>query len=151
SPAGVVEVQCHVLPHKDRLEADVHDFASGPDGWTAQQGFYVYRNERLLLAGSWLGLGQGRAWTKEEAHRLARVRVDIPNTADSAEGRETPRTGFAGDPPAEISAVLDVMYRNLVTRKGMSPQMARARLRNTEPFNNHLQLVDALPDLPQEA
>ena len=32
--------------------------AAGPDGWTAQQGFYVYRNERLLVAGSWLGLGQ---------------------------------------------------------------------------------------------
>lgn len=54
-----------------------------PDGWTAQQGFYVYRNQRLLVAGSWLGLGQGRSWTKEEAHRLARIRLDIPNTADS--------------------------------------------------------------------
>ncbi|EQD56779.1 hypothetical protein B1A_11391, partial [mine drainage metagenome] len=42
--------------------------AAGPGGWTVHQGFYVYRNQRLLLAGSWLGLGQGhRAWTKEEA------------------------------------------------------------------------------------
>jgi hypothetical protein len=43
----------------------------------------VYRNSRLLVAGSWLGLGQGRAWTKEEAHRLARIRLDIPNSADA--------------------------------------------------------------------
>ena len=57
--------------------------AAGPHGWTAQQGFYVYRNRRLLLAGSWLGLGQGRSWTKEEAHRLARIRLDIPNSADA--------------------------------------------------------------------
>jgi len=83
TPDGAVEAQGHVLPHKDRLRASVHDEAAGPDGWTAQQGFYIYRNERLLLAGSWLGLGQGRSWTKEEAHRLARIRLDIPNTADS--------------------------------------------------------------------
>lgn len=46
---------------------------AGPEGWTAQQGFYIYRNERLLVAGSWLGLGTGRSWTKDEAHRLARI------------------------------------------------------------------------------
>lgn len=82
SVGGVVEVQCHVLPHKDRLDAKDHATAAGPDGWTAHQGFYVYRNERLLVAGSWLGLGRGRSWTKEEAHRLARIRLDISNTAD---------------------------------------------------------------------
>jgi len=81
---GTVEVRCHVLPHKDRLDARTYEAAAGPNGFTAQQGFYVYRNERLLVAGSWLGLGQGRSWTKEEAHRLARIRLDIPNTADAA-------------------------------------------------------------------
>lgn len=66
-----VEVQCHVLPHRDRLEAREHDRLAGTEGWTAHQGFYVYRNQRLLVAGGWLGLGRGRAWTREEAHRLA--------------------------------------------------------------------------------
>lgn len=78
-----VEVQCHVLPHRDKLLPEEHDKAGGPEGWTAQQGFYVYRNERLLLAGGWLGLGQGRAWNREEAYRLARIRLDIPNSADA--------------------------------------------------------------------
>ena len=81
--AGMIEIQGHVLPHKDRLTESEHRSAGGPDGWTAQQGFYVYRNERLLLAGHWLGLGQQRSWTKEQAHQLARVRVDIPNSADA--------------------------------------------------------------------
>lgn len=80
--SGDVLVQCHVLPHRDRLERHEYEAAAGPDGWTAQQGFYVYRNERLLVSGSWLGLGQGRCWTKEEAQRLARIRIDIPNTCD---------------------------------------------------------------------
>jgi hypothetical protein len=84
SESGTVEVQSHVLPHRDHLTADEQETAAGPEGWTAQQGFHVYRNQRLLVAGSWLGLGQGRSWTKEEAHRLARIRLDIPNSADAA-------------------------------------------------------------------
>lgn len=80
---GKIVVQCHVLPHRDHLGRDEYERAAGPEGWAGQQGFYVYRNERLLLAGSWLGLGQGRSWTKEEAHRLARIRLDITNSADS--------------------------------------------------------------------
>lgn len=81
--ASGVTAECHVLPHKDRLSAMEFDSLAGPEGWTAQQGFYVYRNERLLVAGSWLGLGSGRSWTKDEAHRLARIRLDIPNSADA--------------------------------------------------------------------
>jgi hypothetical protein len=80
---GQIAIQCHVLPHKDRLTPDDFGRNAGPAGWSAQQGFYVYRNDRLLLAGGWLGLGQGRAWNREEAFRLARIRLDIPNTADS--------------------------------------------------------------------
>jgi hypothetical protein len=36
-----------------------------------------------LVAGGWLGLGGSRAWNREEPHRLARIRLDIPNTADA--------------------------------------------------------------------
>lgn len=251
--SGKVEIQCHVLPHKDKLDAETHERAAGPDGWTAQQGFYVYRNHRLLVAGSWLGLGKGRAWTKEEAYRLARIRVDIPNAADNewridirkstarppvavrakllrlaehtmekarkvfahrgrivthakaepivagwraehfnggiryridtdhpavravldeagdmalavrsmlrvieetipvqriwldtAEAKETPRTGFSGQPPAEVDSVLRVLYRNLVSRKGLSPEQAKDQLKRTDPFQAYPELVDTL-------
>lgn len=83
TPSGAVEAQCHVLPHKDRLSEDDFHKAGGPENWTSQQGFYVYRNHRLLLSGGWLGLGQGKTWNREESHRLARIRLDIPNTADA--------------------------------------------------------------------
>ena len=80
--SGTIEVQGFILPHKDHLGEDLHKLASGPAGWNAQQGFYVYRNKRLLVAGSWLGLGSPRKWTKEEHYKLARIRVDIPNSED---------------------------------------------------------------------
>ncbi|MBF0416402.1 MAG: ATP-binding protein [Magnetococcales bacterium] len=252
---GKIDVQGHVLPHKDRLSQNEHDVAAGPDGWTAQQGFYVYRNRRLLVAGSWLGLGLGRSWTKEEAHRLARIRLDLPNSTDedwkidirksiarppvqvrpeliriaedtrsrarrvfahrgktirigdkqpvvggwraepfqggmryridpahpavstvleeagpliphiktmlrileetlpvqriwldTTEGRETPRTGFAGNPPNEVKGILDIMFQNMVVRKGLSPAVAKDRLLHTDPFQNYPDLVAALPD-----
>jgi anti-sigma regulatory factor (Ser/Thr protein kinase) len=79
-----VTVQCHVLPHRDMLKPTEQEVAGGPGGWTQQEGFYVYRNRRLLLAGGWLGLGDGgKPWPRDEAHRLARIRLDIPNSADA--------------------------------------------------------------------
>jgi len=81
--SGLVLAQCHVLPHRDQLSADEFEKNAGSAGWTAQQGFYVYRNERLLVPGGWLGLGKPKAWNRDEVYRLARIRLDVPNSADA--------------------------------------------------------------------
>jgi hypothetical protein len=80
--ADPVRVRGFVLPHKDRVGDENHRAASGPAGWNAQQGFYLYRNERLIVAGSWLGLGGARPWTQEEHYKLCRIRLDVPNSMD---------------------------------------------------------------------
>lgn len=80
--ADPILVRGFVLPHRDRLTDREHSVASGPAGWNAQQGFYLYRGERLIVAGSWLGLGSGKPWTQEEHYKLARIRIDIPNSMD---------------------------------------------------------------------
>jgi hypothetical protein len=81
---SVVTITPWVLPHRDRFanEAD-YVAAGGPGGWAARQGFYVYRGKRLLVPGSWLGLGGSRAWTRDEASRLARIAVDLPTDLDN--------------------------------------------------------------------
>lgn len=74
----------YVLPHRDRFANDAeYEAAGGPGGWGARQGFYVYRGKRLLVAGSWLGLGGVRAWTREQSSRLARIRLDLPTDMDT--------------------------------------------------------------------
>jgi hypothetical protein len=55
-----VRVQGFVLPHRDRLTEDEGRRAAGPAGWNAQQGFYIYRNDRILVPGDWLRLGRLR-------------------------------------------------------------------------------------------
>jgi hypothetical protein len=76
---GRVKVKGYVLPHISKLSSVVHQQGAGPRGWNDQQGFYIYPNERLLVAGSWLGLG----YKKEEHYKLARIRLDITNQQDA--------------------------------------------------------------------
>jgi hypothetical protein len=92
------------MPHKDRLNKTEYDSAGGINGWNAQQGFYVYRNDRLLVAGSWLGLGSPRLWTKDEVHRLARICLNFQNIAD-AEWKIDIRKSIA-KPPLALRARL---------------------------------------------
>mgnify|MGYP001806152318 CR=1 FL=1 len=255
TPSGKVVALGFVLPHRDLIEEKDRQAAGGTHGWIAHQGFYVYRNERLLVAGSWLGLGPGRPWPKDEPHRLARIQLDISNSSDdewkidvrkstarpppaarvqlirlaedvrerarrvfahrgkasvvgssipvtqvwvtdrlakglryridethpvvaaaledaggnqaqiramlrtieetipvqriwldTAEGKETPQTGFVGQPDENLTSVLRVMFSNLVKRHGMSAELARERLLHTEPFQNYPGLVASVSD-----
>ena len=77
-PEGVT-LTGFVLPHKLNFsnETEYH-LAEGPNGWSGQQGFYVYRGKRLLLSGDWLGL-----FRKEECYKLARIAIDLPNSQDA--------------------------------------------------------------------
>lgn len=73
-----VRLKGFVLPHKSKLSEEEFRKAEGPGGWNEQQGFYIYRNERLLLAGEWLGM-----FRKEEHYKLARIMIDLPNNLDA--------------------------------------------------------------------
>lgn len=75
---GNVVVEGFVLPHKSKLSEEKHKLAEGAKGWNEQQGFYIYRNERMLLAGDWLGL-----FRKEEHYKLARIQIELPNSLDA--------------------------------------------------------------------
>jgi hypothetical protein len=75
----IIRVQPYILPHHSKINTASYSKAAGSNGWNAQQGFYVYRNERLLVAGDWLSLG----YQKDEHCKLARIQIDLPNSMDS--------------------------------------------------------------------
>lgn len=72
-----IHVQPYVLPHMSHLTHDEAECAGGREGLRSSQGFYVYRNRRLVIWGTWF-----RLVPKEEFFKLTRVQVDIPNTLD---------------------------------------------------------------------
>jgi hypothetical protein len=76
-PGGVVEVQPYKLPHHSRISTAEWEHLAGEDGYLRSQGFYVYRNRRLIIHGTWFRLARQTELTK-----LLRVRVDIPASLD---------------------------------------------------------------------
>ena len=75
---SLIRVQPFILPHISKMTAEEIKIAGGKEGLRKQQGFYIYRNKRLLVWGTWF-----RMMRKGELSKLARIRVDIPNTLDS--------------------------------------------------------------------
>jgi len=73
----VIQVKPYILPHFSKLSSDDLREVGPLEGMRNQQGFYVYRNRRLIVWGTWF-----RLLPQEELAKLARVRVDIPNTLD---------------------------------------------------------------------
>lgn len=75
---GTIEIRTVTLPHHKKMSKAEWDEIGGPEGHLKTQGLYVYRGDRLIIAGSWLGLAK-----QTEATKLCRVAVDIPNSMDS--------------------------------------------------------------------
>ncbi|MFY1700232.1 ATP-binding protein [Micromonospora sp. WMMA1923] len=77
----VVTVTPYVLPHPSRIVEGESRNAAGPSGWMRHQGFYVYRRDRLLTLGGWLGLSGLRP---NQPTQLARISVDVSTDDDQS-------------------------------------------------------------------
>ncbi len=71
------KVQAYTLPHHQKVNNFEWELYAGKEGYLANQGFYLYRNNRLIIKGTWFKL---RA--KKEETKLSRIAIDIDNTCD---------------------------------------------------------------------
>jgi len=71
-----VGIKPYILPYHKDLSKDDFEKIGGLENLD-KQGFYVYRNKRLMIYGTWFKIRP-----KSELSRNARIRVDIPNTLD---------------------------------------------------------------------
>lgn len=94
-----VIIKPFIIPHYSKLSIKEIQIAGGDDGIRNHQGFYIYRNRRLIIWGTWFRLAR-----KDELSKLARVRVDIPNSLDHLWTLDIKKS--AAHPP-------DVVRRNL--------------------------------------
>lgn len=75
-----IRLQAYILPNQVQFSSQRSwERAAGPSKWNRQQGFYIYRADRMIQSGGW-----NRLRTSDEHTKLARVAVDIPPTADAA-------------------------------------------------------------------
>jgi hypothetical protein len=102
-----VRVEAFVLPGAQRLSEDEYRTGAGPRGWLDQQGFYVYRRDRLIVAGDWLGL---RGLRQEERYSLARLAVDIPVDVDVEWGVDVRKSSVV--PPVALRRDLTRIARH---------------------------------------
>lgn len=72
-----IKVKPYILPHISNMTHDDIKKVGGKECLKSEQGFYVYRNKRLIIWGTWFRLER-----KDELSKLARVMVDIPNSLD---------------------------------------------------------------------
>lgn len=72
-----IKVKPFILPFATDLKESDKKLLGGIDNLRAKQGFYIYRNNRLIIHGTWFGMKPRNELTKN-----ARIRVDIPNSLD---------------------------------------------------------------------
>lgn len=71
--SGKVKLQPYILPPKDKFSTPAaFNRAAGPNKWNLQQGFYIYRANRLIQSGGWCNLRAADEHTK-----LARIALDF--------------------------------------------------------------------------
>ena len=73
-----ISIKPFTLPHHKKVSSDEWNRYAGPEGYVRNQGFYVYREKRLIIHGTWFNLARQAELTK-----LSRVRVDMPNGMDA--------------------------------------------------------------------
>lgn len=71
-----IHVTPFILPFQKDLSRDDIQLIGGVENLVTKQGFYIYRNYRLIIWGTWFGL------KRHELTKNARIRVDIPNCLD---------------------------------------------------------------------
>jgi hypothetical protein len=101
-----VIVRPYILPHISNLSANEIAALGGKEGLRKSQGFYIYRNKRLLVWGTWF-----RMMHQAELSKLARVQVDIPNKLDNLWTLDIKKS--IAIPPEEVRNNLDSIIERL--------------------------------------
>lgn len=90
-----VLVRPYILPHISRMTSDEIGLLGGKEGLRRHQGFYVYRNKRLLVWGTWF-----RMMRQGDMSKLARIQVDLSNALDDLWALDIKKSSAL--PPAEV-------------------------------------------------
>ncbi len=98
----LIYIKPFVLPYATDMSAKDRELVGGVEDLRVKQGFYIYRNRRLIIWGTWFNMRRRGELTKN-----ARIRVDIPNSLD------------------------DIWGINIMKQKAFIPKSIQRRMRKT--------------------
>lgn len=77
---GDIIIEPYILPPSKLFSStQAHTKAGGPKKWNQQQGFYIYRNDRMIQSGGWC-----RIRAADEHTKLARFALNFTSKIDGA-------------------------------------------------------------------
>ena len=74
---GKLLIKSHTLPHHSNLTQSEIDKIGGMEEIYKGQGLYIYRENRLIIAGGWMGLSR-----TYQLGKLARIEINMPSGLD---------------------------------------------------------------------
>lgn len=104
-----IVIRPYILPHISKLTPAEIASLGGKEGIRRQQGFYIYRNKRLLAWGTWF-----RLMRQGDLSKLARIQVDIPNSLDDYWTLDIKKS--TAIPPAELRRSLQAIIGKIAEK-----------------------------------
>lgn len=118
-----VLVRAYILPHISKLTPGDISTIGGSTSLRDSQGFYIYRNLRLIIWGTWF-----RLIAKHELSRLARVQVDITNELDELWNLDVKKS--TAYPPEQIRTLLKSIVAVVANQSASVFRERRSRSRS---------------------
>ena len=120
---AIITVRPCILPHQNDLTLENIEALGGLDFLKDNQGFYVYRNQRLIVYGTWFRLSVKNI--SPELLKYGRIMVDIPNSLDDVWEIDIKKQN--ANIPRSVLTLLKKVVQD-VCRSSESKSSKRARL-----------------------
>jgi hypothetical protein len=127
---GNVEITYFILPHMSEISKSDYENSGGPLGWFQQQGFYIYRGDRLLVTADWLGLEKKRDYSK-----LARIAVSFSNENDFNWHLDIKKS--TANPPIEIRRELSRIAKIAIIKSAKIYNWRGPKINSENGFTNY--------------
>lgn len=102
-----VIVEGYTIPHQKHLSLKLRERFDLGENMRDFQGFYIYRNERLISWGQWFGLTR-----KEELNKQSRIKVEITSALDGLWQIDIRKS--RSEPPYEFKKQLRPLMESIV-------------------------------------
>ena len=101
-----IKIVPYMLPYPSKMNDEDRRLLGITGDLQKNQGFYVYRNKRLIVWGTWFNRNR-----KDILSQLARIRIDIPAEFDNLWVLDVKKSNAV--PPSSVRKNLDALIANL--------------------------------------